>query len=55
MIGDSQCDVYKYLTGELGKEPPWNFCKYPVDRTGEPSPSNFANPKKVIFIIEHAQ
>ena len=35
VVGESVCETYKHLSGELGNPPSWNFCKYLVDRDGE--------------------
>ena len=33
--GETQSAVYKYLSGDTGKAPGWNFCKYLVGRDGK--------------------
>lgn len=35
VTGDSACAAYKYLAGNMGSVPSWNFCKYLVDQKGK--------------------
>ena len=35
VVGESACEVYRYLGEALGSVPTWNFCKYLVDSGGE--------------------